>query len=50
MKRDEIVERYHAAGAEVLKTYEDGAIILETNGNTLRYSGFKSGKAGMLVL
>jgi competence protein ComEC len=50
LKRNEIVERYHAAGAEVLKTYEDGAIILETNGETIRYSGFKSGKAGMLVL
>ena len=50
MKRDEIVERYQAAGAEVLKTYEDGAIILETNGKTIRYSGFKSGKTGKLVL
>ena len=49
-KRDEIVERYHAAGAEVLKTYEDGAIILETDGETIRYNGFKSGKAGKLVL
>ena len=50
MKRDEIVERYLAAGAEVLKTYEDGAIILETDGETIRYNGFKSGKAGKLVL
>lgn len=49
-KRDEIVERYHAAGAAVLKTYEDGAIILETDGETIRYSGFKSGKAGELEL
>jgi competence protein ComEC len=49
-KRDEIVARYHAAGAEVLKTYEDGAIILETDGETIRYSGFKSGKTGRLVL
>ncbi len=49
-KRDEIVERYLAAGAAVLKTYEDGAIILETDGETIRYNGFKSGKAGKLVL
>ena len=49
-KRDEVVERYRAAGAEVLRTYEDGAIILETDGETIRYSGFKSGKAGELVL
>ena len=49
-KRDEVVERYREAGAEVLRTYEDGAIILETDGETIRYSGFKSGKAGKLVL
>jgi competence protein ComEC len=48
--RDEILERYRQAGAEVLRTYEDGAIILETNGNTLRYSGFKSGRRGELSL
>lgn len=49
-KRDEVVERYREAGVEVLRTYEDGAIILETDGATIRYSGFKSGKAGELVL
>ena len=49
-KRDEVVERYRAAGAEVLRTHEDGAIILETDGQTIRYSGFKSGKAGTLEL
>ena len=32
------------AGAEVLRTYEDGAIIVESDGNTLRYPGYKSGK------
>jgi hypothetical protein len=30
----------------VLRTYEDGAIILETDGKKLRYTGFKSGKNG----
>ncbi|HET9918125.1 MAG TPA: MBL fold metallo-hydrolase, partial [Candidatus Binatia bacterium] len=49
-KRDEVVERYREAGAEVLRTYADGAILLETDGETIRYSGFKSGKAGKLVL
>jgi len=49
-KRDEVVERYRATGAEVLRTYDDGAIILETNGATIRYRGFKSGKSGTLVL
>ena len=34
------------SGAEVLSTYEDGAIILETDGKNLRYTGFKSGKKG----
>lgn len=47
-QREEITERYRQAGAEVLRTYEDGAIILETDGNTLRYSGYKSGKKGEL--
>ncbi|HEX9264702.1 MAG TPA: DNA internalization-related competence protein ComEC/Rec2 [Candidatus Binatia bacterium] len=45
-QRDEILERYRQAGAELLRTYEDGAIILETDGKTLRYTGFKSGKKG----
>jgi beta-lactamase superfamily II metal-dependent hydrolase len=49
-KRDEVVERYRAAGAEVLRTYEDGAITLETDGKTIAYSGFKSGRAGKLEL
>jgi competence protein ComEC len=45
-QREEVVERYQKAGAEVLRTYEDGAIILETDGKKLRYTGFKSGKNG----
>jgi competence protein ComEC len=44
--REEVVERYRQSGAEVLSTYEDGAIILETDGKNLRYTGFKSGKKG----
>lgn len=48
--RAEVVERYREAGAEVLRTYDDGAIILETDGATIHYSGFKSGKSGKLVL
>jgi competence protein ComEC len=49
-KHDEVVERYRKAGAEVLRTDEDGAIILETDGETIRYSGFKSGRSGKLIL
>ncbi len=44
--RDEVVARYREAGAEILRTDEDGAIILETDGTTIRYSGYKSGKKG----
>jgi competence protein ComEC len=49
-KRDEVVERYNQAGAEVLATYEDGAIIVESDGRILRYTGYKSGKKGEIVL
>jgi competence protein ComEC len=48
LSRDEVVARYRQAGAEILRTDEDGAIILETDGATIRYSGHKSGKNGTL--
>ena len=44
--REEVAERYRQAGAEVLSTYQDGAIIVESDGNKLRYLGYKSGKKG----
>ena len=44
----EVVARYREVGAEILRTDEDGAIVLETDGSTLRYSGSKSGKKGLL--
>jgi competence protein ComEC len=46
--RDEVVQRYRHAGAEILRTDEDGAIIIETDGNQLRYTGYKSGKMGAI--
>ncbi|HVO91739.1 MAG TPA: DNA internalization-related competence protein ComEC/Rec2 [Terriglobales bacterium] len=49
-QREEIAERYRLAGAEVLRTYDDGAIIVESDGNTLRYHGYKSGKSGVIDL
>jgi competence protein ComEC len=49
-KRDEILERYRSVGAEVLTTHEDGAVIIETDGKSLSYSGYKSGRAGKLEL
>ena len=46
--RDEVVARYREVGAEILRTDVDGAIIVETDGATIRYSGYKSGKNGTL--
>ncbi len=46
---EEVRERYRNVGAEVLRTDEDGAIIVETDGKTLRYEGYKSGKKGVLT-
>jgi len=45
-----MLERYRTAGVEVLRTDEDGAIIVETDGKTLRYRGYKSGKRGEMPL
>ncbi len=50
LQREDVTERYRAAGAEVLTTYDDGAIVLETDGKTIRYTGHKSGKKGELIL
>jgi competence protein ComEC len=46
--RDETASRYRKAGAEILRTDEDGAIIFESDGTTLRYTGYKSGKRGIV--
>ena len=46
LPRDEVVARYREVGAEVLRTDEDGAIILETDGATIHYRTHKSGKKG----
>jgi competence protein ComEC len=49
-RREDIVERYRAAGAEVLRTYDDGAITVVSDGNSVRYSTHKSGKQGEIRL
>jgi competence protein ComEC len=46
--RDEVQERYRAAGAEIFGTDRDGAIIVETDGHTVRYEGYKSKRRGSL--
>jgi competence protein ComEC len=47
-KRGEIEARYRDAGAEILRTNDDGAVILESDGRTIRYSTYKSGKSGVV--
>lgn len=49
-QREEIVERYRAAGATVLRTYEDGAITVRSDGSVVRYAAQKSGKTGVIHL
>lgn len=49
-QRVEVAERYRDAGADMLSTYEDGAIIVESDGQILRYAGYKSGKQGKIDL
>ena len=47
--KEEIVARYREVGAEILRTDEDGAITLETDGSTIRYSTHRSKKTGTIV-
>jgi competence protein ComEC len=44
--RGEVEARYRNAGAEILRTNDDGAVIFESDGETIRYSTYKSGKKG----
>jgi beta-lactamase superfamily II metal-dependent hydrolase len=49
-QREKVAERYQGLGAGILQTSSDGAIIIESDGNKLRYSGYKSGKKGEIDL
>ncbi len=46
----EVMARYVDAGSKVLRTDDDGAIIVETNGNRLSYRTHLSGKSGTIPL
>lgn len=48
LPRDEVVGRYEAVGAEILRTDQDGAIIIETDGKTVRYRTYRTGRRGIL--
>jgi competence protein ComEC len=48
--REEVAEHYRQAGAEVMRTYDDGAIIVESDGYKLSYLGYKTGKRGVVML
>lgn len=50
LPRDEVLSRYLAAGSEILRTDQDGAITIETDGERLRYWTYKSGKKGEVKL
>jgi competence protein ComEC len=47
-KRGEIEARYRNSGAEILRTNDDGAVIFESDGRTIRYSTHKSEKRGVV--
>jgi competence protein ComEC len=47
-QRDEVSERYSAGGAIVLRTDRDGAIIVESDGASIRYRGYKSERQGVI--
>jgi competence protein ComEC len=49
-QREEVTERYREVGAEVFRTHEDGAVIVETDGESVRYWGYKSGRNGTLKI
>lgn len=46
LPREEVLSRYAAAGAEILRTDRDGAITIETDGKSVRYRTYRSGKRG----
>ena len=46
LPREEVLARYREAGSEILRTDRDGAIIIETDGDKIRYRTYLSGKIG----
>ena len=46
LPREEVLARYSAAGAEILRTDQDGAITIETAGRNIRYRTHRSNRRG----
>lgn len=46
LPRGEVISRYREAGSEILRTDQDGAIVIETDGERIRYRTYGSGKKG----
>lgn len=46
LPREEVISRYRAVGSEIFRTDQDGAIIIETDGEKLRYRTYRSEKRG----
>jgi len=44
LPREEVVSRYEKAGAKILRTDRDGAITVETDGESVRYWTYRNGK------
>jgi competence protein ComEC len=48
LPREEVISRYQAAGAEIFRTDEDGAIVVETDGERFRYWTYRRERRGPL--
>ncbi|HEY3303248.1 MAG TPA: DNA internalization-related competence protein ComEC/Rec2 [Candidatus Binatia bacterium] len=48
LPHENVLGRYAAAGAKILRTDQDGAITIETDGRRIRYRTYRSGKRGEL--
>jgi competence protein ComEC len=50
LPRDDVVTRYREQGSLVLRTDEDGAVVVATDGEVVRYQTYKSRKSGVIPL
>jgi competence protein ComEC len=48
LPREEVIARYQEIGAHIFRTDQDGAILIETDGQRIRYETYKSARRGTL--